>query len=246
MSVLLIDIGNTQTKYCFADSNGLLGEVCVVEDVDALKAEASGVNAIYISSVKQSAVSRTYIDGLSELATVTEAKTEKYAIIGGKTLVNSYPDISTMGVDRWLAMCAGVMCATEEGVDNVLVVDAGTAITCDAVVQGEHKGGFIAPGLHHLQHVLLANTDKVFAANDWPELINLGQDTMACVANGCLAQLQGCVEVARAQINQYCEEYLLIISGGDGNYLLNTQHRPKKHLQNVVLYGLWARFVHNP
>ena len=128
--------------------------------------------------------------------------------------------------------------------DSYLVVDAGTAITCDVVVRGKHQGGFIAPGLQQLQAILLQNTDRVFAPDDWPNDIRLGQDTDACVGNGCLAQLQGVVELARSQIAQYSERYLLVVSGGDGDKLSNIHNRPKKHLQNLVLLGLWTRFVH--
>lgn len=243
VSVLLIDIGNTRAKYCLADKYGP-GEEAVVDSPDALLNNIGSLDAAYISSVKHPERAKAFAQALTTICPVTIAKSEKYALIAGEILQNSYTNVANMGVDRWLAMCAGMYLAQLCENDSFLVVDAGTAITCDAVVKGQHQGGLIAPGLHQLQEILLQNTDRVFAPEDWPSHIQLGQDTDECVGNGCLAQLQGLVEVARAQIAQYSEQYLLILSGGDGYRLLNTQHRPKKHLQNAVLLGLWTRFVH--
>ena len=243
MSVLLIDIGNTKVKYCLADEYGPADEA-VTDCPTALLKKIGPVHAVYISSVKHPELAQSYAQAYESICPVTVAKTEKYARIAGETLHNSYINIGNMGVDRWLAMCAGMYLAQQAEHDSYLVIDAGTAITCDVVVKGQHHGGFIAPGLHQLQEVLLHNTDRVFAPDDWPSHIELGQDTDVCVGNGCLAQLQGIVELAREQIAQYSEQYLLVLSGGDGHRLLNIQHRPKKHLQNAVLLGLWTRFVH--
>ena len=243
MSVLLIDIGNTRVKYCLADEYGPDDEG-IIHSPEELLSKVSHVESAFISSVKKPELAKSYAQAIESICPVTIATTEKYALIAGETLQNSYTNIENMGVDRWLGMCAGMYLAKQCKRDSYLVVDAGTAITCDVVVRGKHQGGFIAPGLQQLQAILLQNTDRVFAPDDWPNDIRLGQDTDACVGNGCLAQLQGVVELARSQIAQYSERYLLVVSGGDGDKLSNIQHRPKKHLQNVVLLGLWTRFVH--
>ncbi len=251
MSVLLIDIGNTSVKACVADSLALGKEIYSGADLATLLdtlCEQININAIakiYIASVQVADVEGQCQQVFGSHCEVHVARTEKFALINGTPLKNSYADITTMGVDRWLAMCAAQALAQQHGLHNSLVVDAGTAITCDALVQGEHQGGFIAPGLNTLQHALLANTQRVSGSKDWPETVSFGQDTGKCVVNGCLAQLQGIVDVASAQIQQYCEDYLLVLSGGDGPRLKNTLNRPCERLENVVLYGLWVRFVQN-
>ena len=44
----------------------------------------------------------------------------------------------TMGIDR-IMVC--------EAMNNAVVIDAGSAITVDLIEKGEHKGGYIYPGL---------------------------------------------------------------------------------------------------
>ncbi len=74
---------------------------------------------------------------------------------------NGYEDFSQLGVDRWLAMIAA---RRRSRAPNLLVVDAGTALTVDLLIKGQHQGGMIAPGLTLMQRCLTQNTANLAVA----------------------------------------------------------------------------------
>jgi len=58
---------------------------------------------------------------------------------------NAYRDPGRLGADRWMALIA----ASEVVSGNVIVIDAGSAITVDLLrADGQHLGGAILPGIH--------------------------------------------------------------------------------------------------
>lgn len=64
---------------------------------------------------------------------------------------NGYEDFSALGLDRWLAMVGAYTLAQRA----CLVIDLGTAVTSDFVsADGEHRGGYICPGLPLLRSQL--------------------------------------------------------------------------------------------
>ncbi|QOP45490.1 type III pantothenate kinase [Sulfurimonas paralvinellae] len=58
------------------------------------------------------------------------------------SLINRERYYETMGIDRIAAV---------EAVENAIVVDAGSAVTVDAVKEGVYMGGFIYPGMKAMQ-----------------------------------------------------------------------------------------------
>lgn len=243
---LLIDIGNTSIKYAVVDTHTdpEFLEVHQAQNLNELGDVLASVQHVALASVREPENLSAFIDDLhSQGIPVHIAQTQKIQRIGRVHLQNSYKTPENMGVDRWLAMIAGVYFAERITEHNVLVTDAGTAITCDVVVGHMHKGGFIAPGLQMLKQALYQNTQKVFGTEDTPTTISLGTDTPECVNAGCLAQVEGTVRQAQEQMQNYAENYLLLISGGDQKYLANIQQNPKMYIENAVLSGLCITFV---
>lgn len=76
---------------------------------------------------------------------------------------NGYEDFSQLGVDRWLALIGA---RKRSRTLNLLVVDAGTALTADLLVKGQHQGGLIAPGLRLMQRCLTQNTANLALAQE--------------------------------------------------------------------------------
>lgn len=243
---LLIDIGNTSIKYVIVDAKTDPEQLDVkqTENLNTLNNILARVDHVAIASVREPENLSMFINYLHiQGKKVHIAQTKKIQKVGSVHLQNSYKTLTNMGVDRWLAMVAGVYFAERRAEHNVLVVDAGTAVTCDVIVSHVHKGGFIAPGLNMLKQALYNNTEKVFGADDTPETIKLGTDTPECVDAGCLAQIEGVVKQAQEQMQNYAEKYLLLISGGDQRYLANLEQNPKMYIENAVLSGLCITFV---
>ena len=143
-----------------------------------------------------------------------------------------------MGVDRWLAML-GAQILVES---DFLVIDAGTAITCDAVFEQHHIGGWIAPGYTLLRKAVTANTARVSEADIEDASINWGQDTEACLHFGCIAQLHGLVQQASALMQNHTSEFQTVISGGDADLLKSASSsglkKPPRFIDNIVMFGL--------
>jgi len=128
-------------------------------------------------------------------------------------VTNSYSDPSRMGVDRWLAMlaaykdCNGACC----------VVDCGSAITVDYVEQdGQHRGGFIIPGLRLMSESLQSNTAEVLVDRTIEQFETApGCHTSAAVAHGINFAFKALQEKLVRELEDDALD-ALYITGGDG------------------------------
>ena len=125
----------------------------------------------------------------------------------------AYDDPQTLGVDRWLAMLA----AYSQFNEALLVVDAGSAITMDLLgPEGQHLGGYIAPGLRLMHDALWRDTSDIgLVANNFQELLLLlCENTQQAVNRGCLL-------MAVATIEKLASQYpvRIVVTGGDAKCL---------------------------
>lgn len=157
-------------------------------------------------------------------------------------LRSAYAEPSRLGVDRWLAMLAAW---AERGV-STLVVDAGTALTVDALIAdgegGRHLGGLIAPGLQVAQAAVLGATrfGSVLKAQELALEIDAGPgtQTLDCVRQGAILGVLGAVDRARRWIPRGAER--LILTGGDSALLLPHLEGDWEHRPYLVLEGIGA------
>lgn len=139
------------------------------------------------------------------------------------------------GVDRALAALA----AWREVRGPCVVVDAGTAVTVDAVDgRGSVAGGFIFPGADTLSHGLAARTGLPFiAAADSPA--GPGTSTASCIADGIAGGLAGAV---RALVENASESLggadRILVTGGGGGYLSRILGMPSSFRPHLALAGL--------
>jgi type III pantothenate kinase len=235
MRVLLLDIGNTRAKaalwQCSAaslrdsvlpagqmyalpavpDASNLsvdaiwYASVASAERLDALKAQ-HGYGHIPWHWVQSEA---EFIVAVSEHGTRFEP--------AARLLRNSYAEPGTLGIDRWLAMLGARQQAPTR---SLLVIDAGTAITCDWVAaDGQHLGGWIIPGMRLQQEAVLQRTARVLPARSvQPDLV-AGTDTASCLSNGCLASAVAVCQLAIRQAPT-SELFDVVFTGGDSAILV--------------------------
>ena len=103
--------------------------------------------------------------------------------------------------------------------EAVLVVDAGTAVTCDLVADRRFLGGNISPGLKLRFHSLHEFTSRLPLVSPDGELPVFGHDTQtairAGVMNGLVWELAGAFETARSEY----KNIKMVITGGDAAIL---------------------------
>ncbi|MEP1554709.1 MAG: type III pantothenate kinase [Paraglaciecola sp.] len=228
LNSLLIDIGNSRIKFAFGSD---LTKINVCNSITELIPYLHHVSNIWLSSVgKASQVKQLQglvlplgID-LHIVATQKQAHGLKFA----------YQDMTTMGVDRWLAMIA----ASQETIKPVAVLSLGTANTCDVLYEGKHLGGWIAPGFSLMKDSLQIRTAQVFADSQIPTELTLGDKTQDCVNLGCLAQQQGFVLMANNYLLSRFNDYDIFVTGGASS-LVEQLNLPKvTFFENLVLSGL--------
>lgn len=236
--MLLLDIGNSRIKSAVWDGQRLRERPAHFHGGDPAAAFAAlswdGVKRVWITHVtgaehEQRMTAALQVRGLSPHYARTESER------GG--LRNAYQEPLRLGVDRWLAMVG----AWTPG-QPLVVADAGTALTVDLVqADGQHLGGFIAPGLLTMQQAVLGATR--FATRDEQAHYHggLARETEGCVRQGAFLSCLGAVDRAAAQLPAACK----IITGGDAAALLphlpGWEHRPL-----LVLEGLFRQSSISP
>jgi len=223
--VLVVDSGNTSVKYTAFKGDDI---VWVKQDL----AELRDFNplAIYFASVRseeqdidlQSLLQRKFPDCpcLILESTVTACGVD-----------NAYEEPNRLGVDRWLSVIGAYHLIK----NNVVVVDAGTAIKFDVVnFNGQHLGGYIAPGLAMMEVALLANTARIrYDTEEVVEGKGLPNSTARAVAEGCREMTLGFLE---RLYSQYAD-YTWLITGGDAESLVGWLDTSLTRQDNLVAIG---------
>lgn len=213
---LLLDVGNTNIKYAWYTENQQISDLQIMRTtLDGLSVLLCDAHSCYICCVQSNSILQAITDLCDEARvkyTHVTTQSEQFSI------TNAYSKPSNMGTDRWMAIIAGGALSER----NYLVVDAGTAITCDFVIDQEHKGGWIAPGLNMARQAVVEKTKKVFDHEISLHNLQIGKDTPDCVAHGALAQLTGMLAQAKQIMFEYDSKFDIFISGGDGALLISA------------------------
>jgi len=166
-------------------------------------------------------------------------------------IVNRYDTPQTLGQDR-LAAAVGAksICPNE----NLLIIDAGSAITYDFVSEeGEYLGGNIAPGLKMRFTMLQRMTKKLpLVEADDNELIPLfGTNTRDAIAAGVIRGVAYEVKGYMRTLREKMPHFRTFLTGGNAPYIINnvrtsrTEERELHYEKNLVLIGLNNILVYN-
>lgn len=151
-------------------------------------------------------------------------------------LTNRYRSLSTLGRDR---IAAAVGANSRFPGQNLLVIDAGTAITIDFVSSGnEYLGGNISPGLSMRFRSLHEFTDNLplLAQSNFEDL--LGDDTESAIRAGVQ---HGIIFEMDEYINRQKKRYpdlQVILTGGDAMFFDKKLKNSIFVDLNLNLYGL--------
>lgn len=140
---------------------------------------------------------------------------------------------STLGVDR-LAHAAAAIQADPEA--TWFIVDAGTVLVCDLVVEGCFKGGTLSPGWDMRFKSLYEGTAGLPWIAGWRHMIDKahvrrdshrdlwGRDTMSAILNGVAGGIEEEVRGRLAGLACIYPQIKVVVTGGDGDYL-HIPHR---------------------
>ena len=245
MKALLLDVGNTRLKWGIAEN----GEIHKTGYITQASIKEQGISVLttrlprHVDAVMASNVAGpTFATRLSGVIGAHCNRDVHFASSRKSELglTNAYSKPRTMGVDRWVAMIGAW---TEFGA-ACLVVDAGTAVTIDAIDDdGQHLGGQILPGIDLMAKALAKDTSDIpqvkrQKAGAFEGLDQFTGSTAAAVGSGALAAVTGAVERGIKTLRSNAYDPQVVLTGGDASRILQALDEDLLHRPNLVLEGL--------
>ena len=211
---LVIDLGNTQGKLAVCDGNEIIESV--ISDSISNKEIA-----YFLRNYKElkGAIFSSVVNHSRELIDYLSTSFEYFLELTNTTplpLVNLYRTPETLGRDRIAAVTGAHTIFPGK---NVLVIDAGTAITFDVLtVSGEYIGGNISPGLQMRFKALHKFTSRLPHLGPEEEGIQLlGKTTdeaiISGVVNGLVYEIEGYI----SRVSKEYRQLQVMLTGGDAN-----------------------------
>lgn len=245
MSKLILDVGNSRIKVAVIDGEyQYLGAISFEDFLSPVS-----LNAFIDSLVPES----IYISCVASLMMLEKIKsmlqtsyklfpvilTSQQACCG---LTSGYEDPHQLGVDRWMAL---------QGANSLyrqpcIVIDAGTAMTIDALVEGQHLGGFIVPGLSSLRKSLEIDTANIVSVENIPrdetqikESALLANNTRSAILGGTLYMTASFINSIVFDLNQQVgTKFKILLTGGNASKLVSLIDGPTEFIPDLVLLGM--------
>lgn len=245
MKALLLDVGNTRIKWGVLDDRQIRRTGHITQEkvreqgLGALTSRLPRAADVVFASNVAGPTFATRLSGVVGMHCNSEvhfAKSEREAC----GVRNAYRQPRHMGVDRWVAMIG----AWAEFRSSCVVVDAGTAVTIDAIDgKGQHLGGEILPGIVLMTEALAASTSdippsgsRIPAAASGLDIF--GDTTGKAVQNGCWNAIIGAVDRAITTLRSSAYRPKVVLTGGDASRMLTALGTDPLHRPNLVLQGL--------
>ena len=224
---LVIDIGNSRTKAAVFDHNNLIRDysfpVFNEKNLEKILGEYSGINKAIISSVAGEPV---------DFYKMISGKIRNTLLLDENTPLpvnNQYKSKNTLGKDR-LAAVVGANYIYPD--NNILVIDAGTAITYDFIDQhGNYSGGNISPGMAIRFKALHNFTGRLPLLSKQDVYPELGTDTDSAIISGVQTGIIHEIEGYIAHYSGIYTNITIILTGGDANFF-------DKKLKNTIFVNL--------
>jgi type III pantothenate kinase len=148
---------------------------------------------------------------------------------------NEYETPETLGTDR-LAAVAGAYYLFPGR--NVLVIDAGSAVTYDYLSGKSYKGGNISPGLSMRFKALHRFTGKLPLGSTVEKYASPGKNTHDAITAGVI---NGLIFEINEYIRSFEEQnidFKVLFTGGDSGYLKDRISHKVSYVPDLVLDGL--------
>ena len=223
---LIIDIGNTASKYFLFDNGQLwshrqeLGHSLhsLPHPIGEEESPRTTATAAIVSTVVTlSAVAKENLKAL-------DIPTLRLTADTPVPIRNEYRTPESLGSDR---LAAAVGAWAQQPGKPLLIIDAGSCITYDFVsADGAYQGGNIAPGLHARLNSIndyFPRLPLIKPEGDTPEL---GYDTETAIRAGVIEGMRHEID---GYIHHFQEKYpslLVFLTGGDANHFVNTIKSP--------------------
>ena len=236
---LIIDIGNSYSKLSIYRGKSVFHlssiknneQELLISKIRQLKKQKLIINKVIVSSVNSEYV---------ELDVFLEENFDLFIKLNHKTNIpikNLYASPKTLGKDRLAAIVAANNIFPNR---NVLVFDAGTALTIDFINdEAEYFGGSISPGIEMRYKALEFFTKKLPKVELNSNFDNyFGKTTEEAITSGVQ---NGIINEVEGYINKYSKKYKnleIIFTGGDTFFFEKRLTKKILAEPNLVMQGL--------
>ncbi|MEA1988654.1 MAG: type III pantothenate kinase [Pseudomonadota bacterium] len=244
MTKLFLDIGNSFIKW----STVINGEYTIYAPVHLDELLSLGLGSFNLNEMPDVVYFSTVanaekVDSLKQIIQ-NEWQVLPIQLTSQKSccgLTSGYENFNQLGDDRWFAMQGAL------GIYSVptIIVDAGTALTIDAVVDGKHLGGLIVPGMSTMRQSLANNTadlldvSKSDMSSDINKMQLLGTDTTSAILGGTLYMAAAFInQVINDLNNQVGTQFKVIMTGGESEQLCRLLDSTYDYIPDLVLQGM--------
>lgn len=242
MSVLAINIGNTNIHLGMREDNGIQTKTVILQDSEQLerqfKAGLASFEVKKITEVRISSVNPDYTQKIVSI--VTQIVTQSVHIIDYNDLwtVNyECYEKGKLGIDRML-VCEAAYKRKEL---PAIIFDFGTATTMNVVSEsGDFLGGAIFPGIYMGVRALSEKTallPQVLLDTKEPQL--LGTSTIAAIQSAALYGNKAMIEGMISQVEQGLKKQAHVyITGGAASVLYPLLTREVMYEKDLLLEGI--------
>lgn len=236
--ILTIDAGNTRTKWAiFNDANAVIAHGAFNNvELTSSPAQWADCDLVVISNVAGDAVAVK----LKAMLSPTVRQHWVNAAESGFGIRNRYERPERLGCDRWAAMVG----ARQYAGQSCLVVNAGTALTIDALLRepatNSHvfAGGVIIPGWHLMRQALLQGTQgiqPVLTENKAGTYVDLPTNTEDAIYTGALLAMTGAIEHMSMRLQRQADEAIHCMLGGGDAHLLAERLAGSAVISDIVV-----------
>ena len=244
--LLAIDIGNTTIYFGVIEDDEVIKTFRISTRKDALADEY----AIKIKEVLGSNLEITKIDSVI-LSSVVPEITEEIEKAINKVLnidvVVLKRDIKTvLGLDenRFNELGSDLIADSTGAIAKYgtpcLVFDMGTATTCSVInKEGNYIGCIICPGIKTAMNALIGNASQLSNFNLGNPKKVVANTTIDCINSGVIYGHSEMINGLRRKVEEETgEEYKVILTGGNLDYVINYVHKDIIQDKNLIFYGL--------
>jgi type III pantothenate kinase len=229
---LIVDIGNTSTKLAVFEGWEKLYVARIKElSCEELEKELSGfsIKRAIVSSVKKLPpfIFDLFFKNIPFVHVVSHISKLPFKIV--------YETPETLGPDR-IAAVAGAYRLFPGS--EMLIIDAGTAITYEFISDGIYKGGNISPGLNMRYKALNRFTEKLPLVSPSENYTFPGLNTIDAITAGVITGVT-------YEINEYIRtfkknktDFKVLLAGGDSEFLKDKIDRQAIYMPDIVTDGL--------
>ncbi len=250
---LLIDAGNTRCKWALMSDAGELQCDGILDaaqlDAARLPPAFSEADAIWMANVAGEQTLQLLQQMLEPLGLPIQQLqvSEVY-----QSLRNAYEPVQQLGIDRWCALIAAWQSLqTSASGTACLVINAGTALTIDAIAHNTFIGGLIVPGMRLQTQALaqLAFSQARYSTLDEHPIVSQGKlaefpnNSIDACWSGVIQSLIGAIQRQYAYLQARTQsEIICLLSGGDAAIIavqLAREKIPYRIEPHLVLQGIY-------